>query len=130
MTTILVILQVFIISVLVLVILLQKTSADGLSGLAGGGSGVMSGRGVSNFFTKLTALLAAAFLLNSLVLAKLESNKAMRGKDLLDKVVNSAPLAPSTTDVISGDGATAQGEVMPMAPSVEEDALPQVPAAQ
>lgn len=128
MTTLLIILQIFIISLLVLVILLQKTSADGLSGLSGGGSGVMSGRGVSNFFTKLTAILAAAFMLNSLALAKIESNKALQGKGLLDKVVNSSTITPDsstkqeTLPVVPDAGAGSELELL-------EDEIPEVPAA-
>lgn len=89
MTTILMVIQVFIVSVLVLVILLQKTSADGLSGLAGGGSGVVSSRAASNFFTKLTTIFAIAFMLNSLVLARIESGKTLEGKSLLERVIQS-----------------------------------------
>lgn len=122
MTTLLIVLQIFIIALLVLVILLQKTSADGLSGLAGGGSGVVSGRTVGNFFTKLTAILAAAFMLNSLVLAKIESNKALQGKDLLDKVIES-----STTAI---DIPAREGEVISDKKTKEAEEIPQVPAAQ
>ena len=87
MTTILIVLQVFIIAMMVIVILLQKTSSDGLSGLAGGGSGVMSGRTAANFFTKLTAIFAAAFMINSLVLAKIETSKTIESQRLIDQVL-------------------------------------------
>jgi len=99
----LIVLQVFIIAMMVIVILLQKTSSDGLSGLAGGGSGVVSSRAASNFFTKLTAIFAAAFMINSLVLAKIETKHTIASQQLLEEVINqqeaehkenSAPEAP------------------------------------
>lgn len=124
MTTLLIVLQVFIIALLVLVILLQKTSADGLSGLAGGGSGIVSGRAVGNFFTKLTAILAAAFMLNSLILAKIESSKALQGKNLLDKVIessiNTEVQVPARQDeVVSGIENTTKEKAIPQVPPAE-----------
>lgn len=123
MTTLLIVLQIFIIALLVLVILLQRTSADGLSGLAGGGSGVVSGRAVGNFFTKLTAILAAAFMLNSLILAKIESNKALQGKNLIDRVIESSATGvqvPAQENEIISDVEILKAQ----------EAVPQVPAAE
>ncbi len=60
---------------LVIVILLQKTSTDGLSGIGGGGNnmGLMSGRSAANFLTRTTVTLAVIFFCNALVLANLSS---------------------------------------------------------
>jgi preprotein translocase subunit SecG len=62
---------------LVGVILLQPSSADGLSGIGGGQSsgGLMSARGTANFMTKLTAILATIFIVNSLILAYIATHK-------------------------------------------------------
>ncbi len=62
---------------LVAVILLQKTSTDGLSGIGGGGNnmGVMSGRSAANFLTKTTIILAVVFFANALILANLSTKK-------------------------------------------------------
>jgi preprotein translocase subunit SecG len=62
---------------LVGVILLQPSSADGLSGSGGGQSsgGLMSARGTANFMTKLTAILATIFIVNSLILAYIATHK-------------------------------------------------------
>jgi preprotein translocase subunit SecG len=50
-------------------VLLQRSDSDGLGGLgAGGGSGLFSSRGQANLMTRTTAILAAVFMLNSLVL--------------------------------------------------------------
>lgn len=71
MATILLILQIFIVLALVAVILIQKTGNDGLSGLSGGGHNFLSSRATGNIFSKMTIILAFAFMANSLALAKL-----------------------------------------------------------
>jgi len=62
---------------LVITILLQKTSTDGLSGIGGGGSnmGVISGRSAASFLTRTTVVLATVFFINALVIANLSSQK-------------------------------------------------------
>jgi preprotein translocase subunit SecG len=62
---------------LVVVILLQKTSTDGLSGIGGGGNntGIMSSRSAANFLTKTTIALAVAFFVNAITLANLSTQK-------------------------------------------------------
>lgn len=65
---------------LIAVILLQKTSTDGLSGIGGGGNNMslMSGRSTANFLTKMTIILGAIFFINALALANL-SSKSTKG---------------------------------------------------
>lgn len=60
---------------LVIVILLQKTSTDGLSGIGGGGNnmGLVSGRSAANFLSRMTVILAIIFFANALILANLSS---------------------------------------------------------
>lgn len=74
---------------LIVIILLQKTSADGLSGIGGGGSGgnmgLVSGRTAANFLTKTTIFLAVIFFVNALVLANISSNGR---SDLSKKIEN------------------------------------------
>jgi len=62
---------------LIATILLQKTSADGLSGIGGGNnmSGIMTGRAAANFLTKTTIMLAVIFFTNSMILANLSTKK-------------------------------------------------------
>ncbi len=64
---------------LIAVILLQKTSSDGLSGIGGGSSGgnmgLVSGRTAANFLSKTTIILAVAFFINVLLLANLSTKK-------------------------------------------------------
>ena len=62
-------------ALLIIVILLQKTSTDGLSGIGGGGNnmGVMSGRSAANFLTRTTIVLAIIFFVNAIILANLST---------------------------------------------------------
>ncbi|KIE05504.1 hypothetical protein NF27_DP00480 [Candidatus Jidaibacter acanthamoeba] len=86
MATVLLILQIFIVLALVAVILIQKTGNDGLSGLSGGGHNVLSGRATGNIFSKLTMFLAAAFMINSLALAKLVILERKEAKSIIESI--------------------------------------------
>jgi preprotein translocase subunit SecG len=69
---------------LVAVILLQKTSTDGLSGIGGGSGnmGLISGRSAASFLHKLTIILGVLFFVNAIMLANLSSkvNKGIANK--------------------------------------------------
>jgi preprotein translocase subunit SecG len=61
---------------LIIVILMQKTGSDGLSGIGGGSNmGVVAGRTVANFLTKTTVILATLFIINAIILANLSTKK-------------------------------------------------------
>jgi len=63
---------------LIIVILMQRTGTDGLSGIGGGnGMGVVSHRSAANFLTKMTVILAALFMANALLLANFSSKKTI-----------------------------------------------------
>ena len=85
MQTFLTVIQIIIGIVLVITILLQSGS-DELKGL-GGSSGVdnvMSPTTSANFMTKFTAVLAALFMINCLVLANISSKSSK--EDIADKI--------------------------------------------
>lgn len=75
MLNILLFIHIIISVTLVLAILFQRSNKDGLSGLGGGGAslmgGVVSERGATTMLSKLTTILIAAFIVNSLVMARL-----------------------------------------------------------
>lgn len=73
---------------LVAVILLQKTSTDGLSGIGSGGNnmGIMSGRSAANFLTRTTIILAIVFFVNAIILANLSTQKYNDFVTKLEKV--------------------------------------------
>lgn len=74
MTTILLVIHLLIALALVGVVLLQRSEGGALGGLGGTTmGGMMSGRGTANLLTRTTAVLAAAFMAMSLVLAIMAS---------------------------------------------------------
>ena len=77
MTLVLLIVQIILAVCLILIVLLQRSGSEGWSGLAssGGGSGVISKRSSANFLVRATAIIAALFMVNSLVLANIVSKK-------------------------------------------------------
>jgi preprotein translocase subunit SecG len=83
---ILLVIQVIISVSMITVILLQKSSSDGLSGLSGGSSGgnsLISGRASANLLTKTTAFLAVAFMANSLIMATITA----RSSSVAEKII-------------------------------------------
>ena len=87
-------------------VLLQRSEGGGL-GMGGGGGGAMTGRAAGSAMTKLTWVLAIAFICTSLGLTILQVQKSS-GSSVLDQLMpgseqNSAPsaedlLPPSATD--------------------------------
>lgn len=73
MTLVLLILQIIISVLLILIILLQRSDNDGFGLGSSGGLNFLSSRGQANLLTRTTAILAAAFMANSLLMATLES---------------------------------------------------------
>jgi preprotein translocase subunit SecG len=95
MITLLLVIHVFLALSLVIVVLLQR-SEGGALGIGGGGGGMMSSRAQANFLTRATAVIAALFMVNCLVLAMLAGGDR-RPRSILDDVPASttAPAAPS-----------------------------------
>jgi preprotein translocase subunit SecG len=91
MTLVLLVIQIILAIFLVLVILLQKTSGDGLSSMASNPArmGMTGQRSATDFLTKTTAVLAVLFMVNSLVLARVvskqEKNLSIIEKSLEEK---------------------------------------------
>jgi preprotein translocase subunit SecG len=116
MTTIVLIVHLLIALALVGVILLQR-SEGGALGIGGGGmGGLMTGRASANLLTRVTAVLAAAFIVTSLVLAILATHRSTPSS-ILDQPTPAAPAVP--------DAPTAPAE--PATPA--EPAAPSAPVA-
>jgi preprotein translocase subunit SecG len=78
---------------LVGVILLQK-SEGGALGMGGGGmSGFMTGRSTANLLTRVTAILAAAFMASSILLV-IVHNRGRTPHSIIDQGTPMAPTAP------------------------------------
>src|SRR5471030_2428064 len=89
MYTILLVIHTIIVVFLIMMVLLQRTDSDGLSGLSGGGGNqFLTGRGAANLMTRTTAFLAGAFMISSLTLAVIASR--MTGGSIIDRVGDTA----------------------------------------
>jgi preprotein translocase subunit SecG len=79
---------------LVGVILLQK-SEGGALGMGGGGmSGFMTGRSTANLLTRATAILAAAFMMTSVLLVVLH-NRERAPRSIIEQGAPAAPTNPA-----------------------------------
>lgn len=112
---------------LIALVLLQR-SEGGALGIGGGGGmgGFMTGRGASNLLTRTTAILAAAFMVTSLLLAIFASQGPERRSILDQPASQPAPTqqtpvpqapAPQTPNQSQGQPATPAQPAAPQAPS-------------
>jgi preprotein translocase subunit SecG len=98
MTAVLLIIHVLIAAALTGVILMQR-SEGGALGIGGGGpSGMMSGRGAANLLTRITMILGALFIGNSILLAIMSGVTTSTGS-VLDRVGQSE----TSSDLPFGD---------------------------
>ncbi|MBV9860963.1 MAG: preprotein translocase subunit SecG [Alphaproteobacteria bacterium] len=137
MIILLLVIHMFIAIALVGVILLQK-SEGGALGMGGGGmSGFMTGRSTANLLTRTTAILAAAFMLTSIVLVVL-SNRTGAPHSILEGLpASNSPLtapatpgAPLTTPATPPAASTPPEPANPGAPTSTEPAQPTAPLAR
>ncbi len=115
MYTVLLVAHTILVLFLIFMVLVQRTDSDGLSGLSGGGGNqFMTGRGQANFMTRTTAILAAAFMITSLILATIAGHQ----KSILDAAPAEAvaPASEKTTDATTEPSKTP--EPVPAAPAV------------
>lgn len=130
MFTVLLVIQILVTIALVCIILVQRSDADGLSGLGGGGGGnaFMTGRGAANLMTKTTAILATIFMVNSLALAIITSRMSTKAQTSIADTIESQPAEP-TVPLADQPVKTAPAE--PKAePKAETPASEDAPAAE
>lgn len=95
MTTVLLIIHLFVTLALIGVVLIQRSEGGGLGiGSSQGMGAFMSGRGTANLLTRTTAILATLFMVLSLALALLNRGTTV-GTSILDTPPASAPATPS-----------------------------------
>jgi len=108
---------------LITVVLVQSGKGGGLAGGAFGGSAqtVFGGRGATDFFTRATMILGAAFFISSLTLALMSSGRGRSaGRSLIQQEAQrGAASAPAT----GAPGAPATG-----APATGAPAAPALPS--
>ena len=86
----LLVLQVIIAVAMIILVLLQKSDGDSLSGIGGGSGGlnsVMSGKATANVLSKTTMILIGIFMVNCLVLASLSNSSKKAIQDDLNKII-------------------------------------------
>ncbi len=82
---------------MIVVVLLQRSEggALGIGGGGGGGmSGFMTGRSAANVLTRATAILAALFILTSIVLAKISRDPGEAAGSVVSEPVREQPALP------------------------------------
>ena len=79
----LLIIQLIITLMLIAVILLQKSEANGLGMGSGPSGGLFTARGAANFLTRLTAILAAAFMGLCLLMTWLNRNASQEATNFI-----------------------------------------------
>lgn len=105
------------------VVLMQRSEGGGLGMGGGGGGGAMSGRAAATALTKVTWVLAIAFITTSITLTLIAAEKA-GNSSVVDQFGGSvpaatAPVAPLGTDLLPPAPANA-----PLTPPRAEDAAP------
>ena len=103
METILLVILIIIALALIAVVLVQRSEGGALGIGGGGGGGLFSSRGAANLLTRVTAGLAAAFMILSLVLVILEGGN-QRSRSVMD-----------------ADGQPGEGETLPAASETPAD---------
>jgi preprotein translocase subunit SecG len=94
MTTVLLLIHLFVTIALIGVVLIQRSEGGGLGiGTAQGMGSFMTGRGTANLLTRTTAILAVIFFALSLTLAVMNRGTAGVG----NSVLGTAPPAPANT---------------------------------
>lgn len=105
---------------LVTVILMQRSEGGGL-GVGGSSSGLMTARGAADFLTRATAILAALFVILSIVLAGLATVE--RSPAEIDaSLARQAPAAPLTAPAVPVADPLAGTAAAGQAPAADSEA--------
>ena len=109
---------------LVGIVLLQRSEGGGLGlgGGGGGGDGIMSGRGAATALTKITWVLAIAFIITSMSLTIIASRNANSssifdrlGNESQSQEIDTDALLPPTDELLP----PVKGEDAPLVPSAD-----------
>ena len=107
---------------LVGIVLLQRSEGGGLGLGGGGGDGIMSGRGAATALTKITWVLAIAFIITSMSLTIIASRNA-NSSSIFDRLgnenqteeIDTDALLPPTDELLP----PVKGEGAPLVPSAD-----------
>ena len=104
MATVLLVIHLMVAASLVGLVLLQR-SEGGALGIGGGGGGVggfMTGRGAANLLTRVSAVLAAAFFVTSILLTLIATQGSRQGERLEGFTVDGIQGKPDSGSPIEG----------------------------
>lgn len=132
MLTVLLVLQIIVTVSMVIVIMIQRSSSDGMAGLAGGGNSIMSGRASANLLTKITTILGAVFIINSLAMATITARSSSKGESIVDEIKIDQKVPAAATDKPESPAAadTAGKNTDKPASDKSTDSKPSVPIAE
>jgi preprotein translocase subunit SecG len=136
MTTVLLLIHLFVTLALIGVVLIQRSEGGGLGiGTSQGMGSFMSGRGTANLLTRTTAILGTIFFVLSLTLALLNRGTAGVGHSIMDAPLPvTAPVAPAspappTSPSTPAPAAKTAAPAAPSAPApAAKAAVPATPA--
>jgi preprotein translocase subunit SecG len=121
MTTVLLIIHLFVTIALIGVVLIQRSEGGGLGiGTSQGMGAFMGGRGTANLLTRTTGVLAGLFFALSLTLALMNRGTMRAGRTILEPPPVTAPATPAP-------GAPAPANAPKAAPAAPTNTPPQVP---
>lgn len=98
----LLIFQVVIAILMIILVLVQKSDGDSLSGIGGSSSNpnsVMSSKASANLISKITMSLAAIFMINCLVLASISNSSKKSIQQDLNKIIEEQESSQSAPTV-------------------------------
>ncbi|HVC63237.1 MAG TPA: preprotein translocase subunit SecG [Acetobacteraceae bacterium] len=127
MTTVLLIIHLFVTLALIGVVLIQRSEGGGLGiGSSQGMGSFMSGRGTANLLTRTTAILATIFMALSLTLALMNRGTiGAGGHSILDTGLPAAP--PVSAPGPAGTPLTGHAPIAPVPAAPAKPSGPSVP---
>ncbi|AAV94602.1 preprotein translocase subunit SecG [Ruegeria pomeroyi] len=106
---------------LIAIVLMQRSEGGGL-GMGGGGGGAMTGRAAATALSKVTWVLAVAFILTSITLTVIAAQKAA-GTSVIERLGVPAPATsePATPSVPAGSDLLppSAGDNAPLVPKAD-----------
>jgi len=106
LSTVLLIIHLFVTLALIGVVLIQRSEGGGLGiGSSQGMGSFMSGRGTANLLTRTTAILAVMFMGLSLTLALINRGTSTPSRSILDTAPPASSTAPASAPPPSGPSA-------------------------
>jgi len=130
MTSTLLIVQLVLTILIVIAVLLQKSSSMGLGAYSGGNDTMFGSKGPASLLVKVTFVLGAAFVINTIALGYLYNKE--RQTSVIDSAnANSlVPQAPKVSLPVETPTAPISNEVAPIAPTAIPTSIPQAPATK